>query len=55
MRALCYCIGMIDNETPLGHQIDSGNDHIADEVAGDNWHAQHDNDPSPYDGTYSEE
>lgn len=44
-----------ERETPLGEEIDGGNDHVADEVFGEEFHAQHDDDPSPYDGTYSEE
>lgn len=46
-----------NRETPLGEQIDGGNDHVADEMADfhDDYHAQYDDDPNPYEGTYSEE
>lgn len=35
-------------ETPLGEEIDNGYDY-------DDYNAQYDDDPSPYDGTYSED
>jgi hypothetical protein len=44
-----------NRETPLGEQIDGGNDHVADEIAGEVYAAQFDNDPNPYEGTFSEE
>jgi hypothetical protein len=47
---------MLENQdTPLGEQIDGGNDHVADEAFGDNFAAHFDDDPNPYAGTYSEE
>lgn len=44
----------MNDETPLGEQIDSGNDHVADDIH-DAFQAQFDDDPNPYAGTYSEE
>jgi len=43
-----------DDETPLGETIDGGNDHVEDDCA-DAFHSQYDDDPNPYEGTYSEE
>ncbi len=40
----------LERDTPLGEELDGGNDAIADAMA-----AHYDDDPNPYSGTYSEE